>query len=168
MSLQKVFSLTPRESRMRNTAGHSAVMNVFGTVIRGKFTPTYRLSFDQLHASDELHFHHFMFGDEAADYADWLTVLNAPHVNLHIDLSDFGPHKEVVLIFRFDALTESRVLLYTDAGLLGEEIMQVGDDQFLIEVESTDELWLRFMHVNRAGENIGGRWYFRGIDGYIV
>ena len=85
-------------------------------------------------------------------------------VQLNYNLSDFTPHKEVALTFRFDATSDSRVLIYTDAGRLDEEILHQGDDQFLIEVESTSFLKLYFIHVTPGG----GSWFFRGIDGYIA
>ena len=84
------------------------------------------------------------------------------------DLSVFEPHKEVALTFGFDAELESRILVYTDNGLLDEEILHVGDNQFLIEVESTNYLILYFIHVNLDGSTYGGHWFFRGIDGYIA
>jgi hypothetical protein len=143
-------------------------MSVHGTSFGPNVSSTYRYTFDHQHASDELFFLQNTVGDAAADYTHWLTWMKAPHVDLNYDLSHFEPHKEVALTFRFDALTESRVLVYTDAGLLDEEILHVGDDQFLIEVESTDALYLRFIHVNHDAQSSGGNWYFRGIDGYIA
>jgi hypothetical protein len=133
-----------------------------------KFNPSYRNSFDHQHASDEVCFWSNRAGDAAANYTVYTERHNVPHVVCHYDLSDFAPHKEVALTFRFDAVLESRILVYTYAGLLDEEVLHVGDNQFLIEVESTDSLTLYFIHANLDGSILGGEWFFRGIDGYIA
>ena len=142
MPLKQVFSLAPRESYSYTGSGHFARMFVHGTTFWSKFNSGYRYSFDHQHASDELYFQQYTVGDAAADYRSYLTRMKAPHVCLFYDLSDFEPHKEVALTFRFDAVSESRVLIYTAAGLLDEEILHIGDNQFLIEVENTSQLFV--------------------------
>jgi len=168
MPLEDAFSLTPRESNLYSGSGHQAQYSVHGVSNFPMYSATYRWSFDHQHASDELCFHSYRAGDAVADYNDYQMRRHAPHVELYYNLSDFEPHKEVALTFRFDAVSESRVLIYTSAGLLDDEILHVGDNQFLIEVASTDSLYLYFMHVKNDGSSIGGSWFFRGIDGYIA
>ena len=166
MALQQVFSLTPTEPYLVTGSGHWARMDVYG--VTNFYPPAARDSFDQQHASDELYFYQYTSGDAAANYAAWNERRRVPQVILSYDLSDFEPHKEVALTLRFDALSESRVLIYTNAGLLDDETLHVGDDQLLIEVESTDFLYLYFIHANRDGSAWGGTWFFSGIDGYIA
>ena len=167
MPLQDAFSLTPRNSYLYSGSGHYAKMDVHGISHYRQQYAAYRYSFNHQHDSDELSFA-YRAGDAAADYTAFTERDRAPHVYLYYNLSDFTPHKEVALTFRFDAITESRIQIYTDAGLLDEEILNPGDDQFLLEVESTSALNLYFIHVNRDGSNYGGNWFFRGIDGYIA
>ncbi len=168
MALEQVFSLTPRESHLNMGSGHTAAMIVYGVSNFPKFSSAFRYSFDHQHTSDELNFQITRVGDAAADYTNWSERQHSPYVELNYDLSAFEPHKEVALTFGFDALSESRVLIYTDDGLLDEEVLHVGDNQFLIEVESTSPLVLYFIHVNVDGSSYGGSWFFRGIDGYIA
>lgn len=168
MALEQVFALTPRESYSYSGTGHYAFLDCHGISFFPKTTPTPRHSFDQQHASDELGFRSDRAGDAAANYALYAKRRHVPHVSLAYNLSDFQPHKEVVLTFRFDATSESRLLIYTYAGFLDEETLHPGDNQFLIEVESTSYLSLYFIHVNRDGSTYGGTWFFRGADGYIA
>jgi len=54
------------------------------------------------------------------------------------------------------------VQVYTDAGLLSDQILAGGDNQFAIEIDSLDQaINLYFVHA-------GGSWFFRGISGYLV
>jgi hypothetical protein len=56
------------------------------------------------------------------------------------------------------------VLVYSDAqpGLLSDQRLYYGDNQFLLEIESLEHvLNLYFIHA-------GGSWYFRGLSGYVV
>ena len=101
MPLQNVFSLTPRESYLHSGAGHNAYIGMLGVSHFPKTLYT-RESFDQQHASDELFFPNFSAVDAAVDYTDYRELIRAPMVVLDYDLSDFTPHKEVVLTFRFD------------------------------------------------------------------
>jgi hypothetical protein len=117
---------------------------------------------------DELYFYPWSAGDAAANYTVWANRRHAAHLDLWYDLSAFEPYKEVALTFRFDAETESRILICTQDELVDEEILHVGDNQFLIEIESTDPLFLHFINVNLEGQSGGGSWFFRGIDGYIA
>ena len=83
-----------------------------------------------------------------------------------IDLGDYGAaHKQLALIFGFDVLWSAnpgRVLVYSNAGLLQDQQLVYGDNQFLLEIESLDlPLTLYFIHA-------GGYWFFRGISGYVV
>jgi hypothetical protein len=168
MALEQVFSLTPRESYLYSGSGHLAYLTVHGVSNDPNVSSAYRTSFDHQHSWDELFFHSNRAGDAAADYTLWSERNHSSYVQLNYDLSTFEPHKEVALTFGFDAVAESRVLIYSDDGLLDEEVLHVGDNQFLIEVESTSSLYLNFIHVNVDGSSFGGSWFLRGIDGYIA
>jgi len=168
MPLNQVFALTPRESYLYTGPGHRAQVVCHGISLMPKYVPTYRWSFDPQHASDEAYFRFDRAGDAAANYTLYAERRHVPHIVCYYNLSDFKPHKEVALTFRFDAYMESRILVYTIAGLLDEEVLHVGDNQFLIEVESTDALTLNFIHANLDGSTKGGSWFFRGIDGFIA
>lgn len=168
MPLENVFSLTPRESLAFSGAGHRAQIETHGVSFWPRFNPTHRYSLDHHHASDELSFGSFTAGDGATDYSRWEARRRTPHVRLYYDLSAFTPFKEVALAFRFEALSESRLLVYTDAGLVDEETLNPGDDQFLLEIESTDPLSLYFVHANLDGSAYSGHWFFQGIDGYVA
>ena len=168
MPLVEAFSLTPRESYFYSEFTNRALLACHGTSQIPKANPGRRSSFDHQHTSDEVYFRDDRARDAAADYAAYAERRRVPHVGLRYNLSAFQPHKEVALTFRFDALNESRVLVYTSAGQVADEILHPGDDQFLVEVETTSDISLNFMHVNLHGESRGGDWYFRGIDAYIA
>jgi hypothetical protein len=76
-------------------------------------------------------------------------------------------NKQLALIFGFDVMfnnfpPDTRVLVYTDNGLLKDQLLVYGDNQFLLEIESLDSpLQLYFIHA-------GGWWFFRGLSGYVV
>lgn len=54
------------------------------------------------------------------------------------------------------------VLVYSNAGLLKDQQLVYGDNQFLLEIESLDlPFFLFFIHA-------GGNWFFRGLSGYVV
>jgi hypothetical protein len=56
----------------------------------------------------------------------------------------------------------ARVLVYSNAGLLQDQTLVYGDNQFLLEIESLDQpLFLAFIHA-------GGYWLFTGLSGYVV
>lgn len=168
MPLDQAFSLSPRESIMNSGAKHYARVYAHGASFYPRFSSTYRRSFDSQHTADELYFYPWSASDAAADYTVWANRRHAARLDLQYNLSAFEPYKEVALTFRFDAETESRILICTQDEVVDEEILHVGDNQFLIEIESTDSLNLHFIHVNLEGQPDGGAWYFRGIDGYIA
>ena len=172
MSLEPTFALTPRESCHLGDAGpegeNDAFFYVFGATMLPKWTAGYRQAFDPQHASDELYFHWARAADPTADYSSYDARTAAPHIFLRYNLSAFSPHKELALFFHFDVETEARVLVYSKAGQLFDETLHPGDEQFLIEVESTSSMDLFFVHARNPNSSYGGNWYFRGITGYVV
>jgi len=60
-------------------------------------------------------------------------------VHLYLNLASFGTQKELALVFGFDAIsTNARLLIFSAAGQLGDETLAIGDNQFLMEIESVD------------------------------
>ena len=82
-------------------------------------------------------------------------------IDLVYDLSSFGTSKELALVFGFAPQSDSRLLIFTNAGLLSDETLVMGDNQLLLEVEVLNYIEIFFVHA-------GGDWLFRGIDGYVV
>ena len=55
-----------------------------------------------------------------------------------------------------------RLLVYSDAGLIQDQTLVYGDNQFMLEMESVDQpLFLYFIHAS-------GYWFFKGLSGYVV
>ena len=82
------------------------------------------------------------------------------------DLADYGAaQKQLALIFELDVLFnefDSHVLVYSNTGLLQDQKLVYGGNQFLFEIESVDlPLFLYFIQA-------GGYWFFRGLSGYFV
>lgn len=80
-------------------------------------------------------------------------------------LQAFGANKQLARVFAFDVLYPSidgRVQVYSDAGLLHDQTLVYGDNQFLIELESLDQ------YVNLYFIHAGGYWFFNGLSGYVV
>lgn len=174
MALEKIFSLTPKksylESHLYSSVGYPATIATRGIAMDPKYDANHRESFDHQYAADELWFSPDSAGDAAADYTLESERMHVPRVILQYDLSKskLAPQKEIALVFRFDEVTESRILIYTGAARNGEKLLHPGDDEFLIEVENTEAITLHFIHVRLAESNLGGSWYFRGINGYIA
>src|SRR4029453_13946939 len=78
-------------------------------------------------------------GDPNLDYAQWANRKNARFLSCRITLLDYaGANKQLALIFGFDVAYSSipgRVLVYSDAGLLQDQQLIYGDNQFLLEIE---------------------------------
>ncbi len=92
----------------------------------------------------------------------------APVITLNFDLRALGANKELALVFRFDALLNARLLIFSDAGQLGDVALIAGDDQFLMELEELGPTDLYFIHSRKDGSNVGGDWFFKGITGWVV
>jgi hypothetical protein len=54
------------------------------------------------------------------------------------------------------------VLIATDAGLLYDQTLIYGDNQFMLEVDALD------LPLNLYVIHAGGYWFFRGLSGYVV
>ena len=170
MPLEATFSLTPRESRHYVSYGQKAYLNkIYGASFFPKYSEASRNSFDHQHSADELYFLMDVAADPSLDYSTWTNRRTAPRIELNYNLSDLGAAKELALVFGFEVVYGSpRLLIYTSAGLLSDETLAYGDNQFLLEVESLDNIFLYFIHARNDGSFYGGSWYFKGITGYVV
>ena len=169
MTLEPTFALTPRSSYYYSASDYQARIYVNAVSFSPKWYDTYRYSFDHQHAQDEVYFYHYTAVDPSVDYSSWSNRRRVPHVRLHFNLTSFGTQKELALVFGFDPINESRLMIFSDAGQLSDETLLVGDNQFLMEIESLETgLNLYFIHAQRAGSSSGGEWFFRGVTGYVI
>jgi hypothetical protein len=159
--LEATFTLTPRSPLYFTSGTNQAVLWCYGA----DFLHADPWNLSSLYATDR-----FFFGGSFAsapnlDYTQWANRKRARFLSCFIGLQDYGAHKQLALIFGFDVLyssEEGRLLVYSDAGLLQDQRLVYGDNQFLLEIESLDlPLTLHFIHA-------GDSWFFRGISGYVV
>jgi hypothetical protein len=118
MTLQPTFSLGPRSSRFALTGNYRARSSVHGVSFFPRYDQHYRYSFDHQHADDELFFCNHTAADPSVDYSYWSNRRRVPHVELFFDLTSFGTQKELALVVGFDVVTESRLLVFSDASVL--------------------------------------------------
>jgi hypothetical protein len=159
--LNATFTLTPR-SPLYSTLTDYAALYCFGA----DFWVGSPADFSSLYASDRFFFDGSFGGDPNLNYTQWANRSKARYLHVYINLQSYSAaNKQLALIFGFDVLYSSypgRVLVYSDAGLLKDQQLVYGDNQFLLEIESLDQpLWLYFIHA-------GGFWFFRGLSGYVV
>jgi hypothetical protein len=124
------------------------------------------MDFSSLSASNRFFFNYSFACDPSLDYAQWASRKKARFLQSFINLRGYAfGHKQLALIFGFDVQFSSypgRVLVYSDAGLIKDQALAYGDNQFLLEIESLDlGFYLYFIHA-------GGHWFFRGLSGYVV
>ena len=135
MTLEPTFSLTPRDSFYGPAYDQMAQLHIYGAFFLPKYNESYRTSFDHQHTADELYFRRDYAVDPTLDYSIWSNRKIAPHISLYFNLSSLGEHKELALVFGFDAEIDSRLLVFSSAGLQEDVSLVPGDNQFLIEVE---------------------------------
>jgi hypothetical protein len=160
--LDATFTLTPRSPVYFNSPRNQALLVCYGA----DFSYTSPTDLSSLYASDRFFFEAAFASDPNLDYTQWANRKKARWLFSYIDLRDYGAQKQLALIFGFDVYygpsANGRVLVYSDAGLLQDQTLVYGDNQFLLEIESLDlPLNLMFIHA-------GGYWFFRGISGYVV
>ena len=159
--LEATFTLTPRSPYYSDTLNNSAYLYCFGA----DFWYSSAANFSSLYASDRFFFDPGFASDPNLDYTQWANRKKARFLASYIYLQSYAAaNKQLALIFGFDLLVgiAGRVLVYSDAGLLKDQQLVYGDNQFLLEIESLDQsLGLYFIHA-------GGPWFFRGLSGYVV
>ena len=170
MTLEPTFSLTPRSSYFREADDKQAqIPEVQNVAFYAKTSASRRSSFDHQHAEDELLYMAYSAVDPSVDYSIYQNRKGVSLLRLDFNLASFGTDQELALIFGFDAVSESRLLIFSDAEQLGDEVLKIDDNQFLIVIDGLEtSLTLYFIHVHRADRSVGGNWYFRGVTGYVV
>jgi hypothetical protein len=168
MTLTATFELTPRNSRYFGSVNNWANLEVYGAYFKPHYGTGYLYSFESQHTQDQLYFSKYYAADPTLDYTIFSNRRIAPHIDLYYNLTALGEKKELALVFGFQADSEARLLIYSDAGLLGEEQLFPGDNQFLMEIETLDYFTLHFFHTLCDGSYYGGDWFFKGISGYVV
>ena len=157
--LDATFTLTPLSPVHSDTLG-SASLYCWGA----DFDIYSPLNLSSLYASNRFYFKDQFACDPQLNYAQWANRKKARFLYSNISLQSYGHNKQLALIFGFDVLSSSsgRVLVYSDAGLIKDQQLVYGDNQFLLEIESLDLPFnLYFIHA-------GGFWSFTGLSGYVV
>ena len=160
--LDATFTLTPRSPIYLDVSSkNTATLDCFSTDV-GSESPW---DFSSLYASNRYMFDDFFAADPKVDYTQFANRNKTRFLAAWLDLWGYT-NKQLALIFGFDVMPTStpggRVLVYSDAGLLKDQQLVYGDNQFLIEIESWNtSFMLYFIHA-------GGNWYFRGLSGYVV
>jgi hypothetical protein len=130
------------------------------------FMHGYPFDLSSLYASDRFFFQSLFACDPTLDYSQWANLKRARFLDHYLDLSVYAAtQKQLALLFGFEVLqgsSDGRVLVYSQAGLLADQKLVDGDNQFLLEIESLDlPFSLYFVHA-------GGSWLFTGLSGYVV
>jgi hypothetical protein len=161
--LDATFTLTPQSPVYSDSSlNNYAYLYCFGA----DFLIYSPLNLSSLYASNRFFFHRGFAADPNLDYAQWPNRQRAQWLQCYISLASYAAaNKQLALIFGFDVQISAwpgRVLVYTDAGLLQDQQLVYGDNQFLLEIDSLDlPLFLYFIHA-------GGQWFFTGLSGYVV
>jgi hypothetical protein len=160
--LDATFTLTPRSPYYSDTLNNSASLYCRGA----DFWAGSPADFSSLYASNRFFFDPTFASDPKLDYTQWANRKQARFLSCSINLQGYAAaQKQLALIFGFDVWLPAfpgRVLVYSDAGLLRDQQLVYGDNQFLLEIESLDlPFQLYFIHA-------GGLWFFRGLSGYVV
>lgn len=167
--LDATFTLTPL-SPYYSANNNWAYLYCYGDdVWPGAFT-----DLPSAYANNTFFFSAPFAADPNLDYTQWANLKAARYLLSTINLQSYAaanPNKQLALIFGFHVIyppnsgePDSRVLVYTNAGLLpgGDQTLVYGDNQFLLLIDSLDQMiWLNFIHA-------GGSWFFKGLSGYVV
>lgn len=161
MSLNPTFALTARNPLYWAAIQNQAELFCYGA----DFAYAAPWSLSSLYATDQFYFDAAFAADPALDYSNWTNRKRSRFLDLFCSLQAYGPQKQLALVFGFDVLfsaVNARVLIYSDAGLLHDQTLVKGDNQFLFEIDSlTQSINLYFIHA-------GGYWFFNGITGYVI
>jgi len=159
--LDATFTLRPRQPFFWQSGPAVATLFCYGA----DFTYAGPNDLSSLYATDRFFFDAAFAADPNLNYSQWSNRKKVRYLTASMDLHNLGAQKELALIFGFDVLYngfDGRVLVYSDAGLLHDQTLVYGDNQFLLHVESLSQpLNLYFVHA-------GGYWFFRGLSGYVV
>lgn len=158
--LDATFTLTPRTPYYWNALQNQAVLFCNGP----DFSYVGPTDLSSLYSTNRFFFDAAFAADPTLNYSDWTYRKNARFLTAWLDLRDYGAQKQLALIFGFDVMYSmgGRVLVYSDAGLIQDQALVYGDNQFMLELESLSQwAYLYFIHA-------GGYWFFKGLSGYVV
>lgn len=159
--LDATFTLTPL-SPYYYAGNDAAFLYCYGADFY-YFGPT---NLSSAYANNRFFFDPNFAAEPNLDYAQWANLRKTRYLDFYVNLMSYaGTQKQLALIFGFDVWVSNenaRVLVYSNAGLLQDQTLVYGDNQFLLEIESLDQpLSLAFIHA-------GGWWFFTGLSGYVV
>ena len=160
--LEATFTLTPKSPGYSDALHNRALIYCHGADFQTGFGTV--VDFSSLYASNRFYFAGSFAANPDLDYTQWANLKTARHLFCYIELPSFAAaQKQLALIFGFDVPSAvGRVLIYSNAGLVKDQPLAYGDNQFLLEIESLDlPIRLYFIHA-------GGSWFFRGLSGYVV
>jgi hypothetical protein len=156
--LDATFTLTPKSPFHNAGPSDQAWLACYGST----FFASSPWDFSSLYGADSIFYSYSMAADPTVNYSNWLNRMKVPRVELEAFLWQYGAGKSLALVFGFEASTTGRVLVVTDAGLIKDQTLAMGDNQCLLEIESLDSpIYLSFIHA-------GGDWFFKGLSGYVV
>jgi hypothetical protein len=160
--LDATFTLTPRSPFYWKAINNQAELYCYGA----DFSYVAPTDLTSLYTSNRFFFDGAFASNPALDYSQWAYRSKARFLDAYIDLRAYGPsQKQVALIFAFDVMNSGstgRVQVYSDAGLITDQTLAYGDNQFMLELESVDQ-WLNLYFVHT-----GGYWFFKGLSAYVV
>jgi hypothetical protein len=170
MTLEPTFSLTPRSSSYFAITPGWVNLQIHGISIFPNYHATYPGSFDNQHEQDQVLFLPGAAADPLLDYREFSLRQMASHVYLSYNLSAFGAEKELAVVFGVKIVSRpARLLIYSNDAQLDDVTLALGDNQFLIEIESLHTSFsLYFIHARNPDSSLGGEWFFRGITGYVI
>jgi hypothetical protein len=171
MPLMPTFTITPRDFQYDDSLAEPPFIAILNTLF---FSTAFGVEsgdddrFKGQYAANHVLFNEDCAGDPTANYAQWDTLKRIPQIYFDWSYSNLCPGKQLALIFSYKAIKKSRILVMSDAGILGDETLEPGDGQFLIVVEHPQfPTCLHFVYVcNQDGSP--GFWYFKGITGYVI
>ena len=159
--LDATFTLKPRSPFFYNAPQRYATLFCYGA----DFSYVSPTDLPSLYTTDRFFFDAAFAADPNLDHSQWINRKKTRFLALSCDLRGYGAQKQLALVFGFDVHfngIDGRVQVYSSAGLLADQDLVYGDNQFLLEIESLDQPFtLYFIHT-------GGYWYFKGISGYVV
>ena len=160
--LDATFTLTPRYPLYWKALRNQAELVCYGA----DFSYIGPTDLTSLYTSNRFFFDGAFASDPTLDFSQWTNRKKARFLDAFIDLRDFaGSNKQLALVFAFDVMFSTiggRVQVYSDAGLIKDQAIAYGDNQFMLEIESVDQ-WLNLYFIHT-----GGYWFFKGLSGYVV
>ena len=156
--LDATFTLTPKSPRYYAAEENQGWLICYGAT----FFSSSPWDLSSLYGADALFFSYYLSADPTLNYSPWPNRVKVPRIELYAYLWQYGTGKSLALVFGFEAVSTGRVLVVTDAGLIKDQTLAIGDNQFLLEIDSLEyPISLYFIHA-------GGDWFFKGLSGYVV